>query len=176
MFRTAKERRKSAGSSLKSHFLWVTLHVMLSFQTQIKNITDRTLNVAFSRFRVCLFTITRPEAETQTISAIPLSCHSTVHVRYSLGLCLRVIVKENPQNLEKTTYNVLSVILLIYGFNNMLTPISIQANFSGFIACASSSPSSSLFSKYFSELSIKTRFKGTVSVISIDPQFKDNNA
>ena len=31
-----------------------------------------------------------------------------------LGLCLRVIVNEKPLNLEKTTSNVLSVLLLIY--------------------------------------------------------------
>ncbi len=109
---------------LKQYLLF-SLCFSLSKQSWSNINTDITLNVAFSRFRVCLFTKTRPDAETQTISAIPLSCHSTVHVRYSLGLCLRVIVKENPQNLEKTTYNVLSVILLIYGFNNMLTPISI---------------------------------------------------
>ena len=32
----------------------------------------------------------------------------------SLGLCLRVIVNEKPLNFEKTTYNALSVLLLIY--------------------------------------------------------------
>ena len=34
-----------------------------------------------------------------------------------LGLCLRVIVHEKPLKLEKTTSSVLSVLLLIYGFN-----------------------------------------------------------
>ena len=31
-----------------------------------------------------------------------------------LGFCLRVVVHEKPQNLEKTTSSVLSVLLLIY--------------------------------------------------------------
>ena len=34
-----------------------------------------------------------------------------------LGFCLRVIVNEKPLNLEKTTYGVLSVLLLIYAKN-----------------------------------------------------------
>ena len=33
---------------------------------------------------------------------------------HPLGLCLRVIVNEKPQNLKKTTSSVLSVLLLIY--------------------------------------------------------------
>jgi len=37
----------------------------------------------------------------------------------SLGLCLRVIVDENPLNLEKTTSCVLSVLLGIYDKNNL---------------------------------------------------------
>jgi len=32
-----------------------------------------------------------------------------------LGLCLRVILNENPLNLEKTTFSGLSLLLLIYG-------------------------------------------------------------
>ena len=32
-----------------------------------------------------------------------------------LGFCLRVIVDEIPQNLEKTTSGVLSVLVLFYG-------------------------------------------------------------
>jgi len=35
-----------------------------------------------------------------------------------LGFCLRVIANEKPLNLEKTTFSVLTVLLLIYNFNN----------------------------------------------------------
>ena len=38
--------------------------------------------------------------------------------RTSLGFCLRVIVNEKTLNFEKTTYSVLSVLLLKYGSNN----------------------------------------------------------
>ena len=36
------------------------------------------------------------------------------------GFCLRVIVNEKPLHLEKTTYSVLSVLLIIYGFTGYL--------------------------------------------------------
>ena len=38
-----------------------------------------------------------------------------------LGLCLKVIVHEKTQNLEKTTSGVLSVLLLIYGYDSLKT-------------------------------------------------------
>ena len=41
----------------------------------------------------------------------------------SLGFCLRVIVNEKPLNLEKTTFNVLPVLLLIYVLNIVVTSV-----------------------------------------------------
>ena len=55
--------------------------------------------------------------------ALSLSCNLTGHAQITpLDFCLRVIVKEQPLNLKKTTSSVLSVLLLIYAFN-------IQVNF-----------------------------------------------
>ena len=78
----------------------------------INNNTDTALNVAFSRF----WGYNNPEAE---------ACRSYEHAfslfliqrclrGTPLGFCLRVILKEKPINLEKATFSVLSVLLLIY--------------------------------------------------------------
>ena len=62
-----------------------------------------------------------PEAKVQKSYAQALSLciviQRDMHVT-SLGFCLRVIVYEKPQNLEKTTSKVLSLLVLINGCNH----------------------------------------------------------
>ena len=53
------------------------------------------------RLDLDIFVPNNPKAERESKHVTPL------------GFCLRVIVNENPQNLEKTTSSVLSVSLLI---------------------------------------------------------------
>ena len=87
----------------------------------IKN-TDRTLDVVFSRFKGFFF-YKKPKAEAKRSYAHAVLNYKSqrepvlrhMHVT-SLGLCLRVTVNENPLNHEKTTFSVLSVLLLIYDF------------------------------------------------------------
>ena len=66
------------------------------------------------------FVHNNPEAEAQRSSvqvahALSLSCSSVRYLRgTSLGFCLRVTVNQKTLNLDKTTFSVLSVLLLIY--------------------------------------------------------------
>ena len=90
-----------------------------SFDWSSKNNTDRTLDVVFSRFRGFPFTII--EAEPQRSYAHSAQNYKTDrelvlrHMRLTpLGSCLRGIVNENPLNIERTTFRVLSMLLLIY--------------------------------------------------------------
>ena len=66
-----------------------------------------------------VFVHINPEAEAQRsyAHALSLSCNLTLPEWPYLGR-LRVIVKEKPLNLEKPTFSVLSVLLLIYGIKN----------------------------------------------------------
>ena len=71
-------------------------------------ITDRTLDVVFSRFRVFSFSINlrqKPKEVTR------MRCRTGSFSRTPFGFYLRVIVNEKPPNLEKTTSNVLYVIV-----------------------------------------------------------------
>ena len=80
--------------------------------SQIKNSTNRTLDVVFSRFNCFSFTITlrqKPKEVTRV-----LSCNSRSMRVTPLGFCLRIIVNEKPLNLEKKTFSVLSVLLLFH--------------------------------------------------------------
>ena len=76
---------------------------------RIIKITDRTLDVVFSRLRGFLFTITlrqTPKGVTRRITRHRESLF------YADCFCLMVIVNLKPLNLEKTTSSVLSVILI----------------------------------------------------------------
>ena len=78
------------------------------------NNTDRTLDVVFLRFIDVSFTITlSPKELEQTLS---LSCTLTRHAL------------EKILNLEKTTYSVLSVLLLIYAFVFVFVKYQVYAN------------------------------------------------
>ena len=84
--------------------------VALILKTLMKTNTDRTLDVVFSRFRGFSFTITlrqKPKGVTRMLS-LCLVIQCDMHVT-PLGVCLRVIVNENPL---KTSSSVLSVFFL----------------------------------------------------------------
>ena len=87
-----------------------------SFSHRLSKITDRTLDVVFSRFSSISFTITlrqKPKGVTRIIwvkQALSLSCNSTERepvlrrLRVNpVGFCFKVIVNEILLNLEKTT-------------------------------------------------------------------------
>ena len=80
-------------------------------------IKDRTLDVVFSIFQWNSFTITlrqKPGGVMRSLNRTSSLCLVILHrLRETpLGFCLRVIVNEFHTNLEKTTYSVLSVILI----------------------------------------------------------------
>ena len=86
-----------------------------SFYTWINNITDRTLDVVFSRFRGFSLTLNlrqRSKGVTRMLSLclVIQRCLRGTH----LGFCLRIFVNEKPLNLEKTISSVQSVLLIIY--------------------------------------------------------------
>ena len=68
---------------------------MSSFQDFIDYLmlTDRTLDVVYSRFRGISFTITLRE-KPKEVSRMLSVCHLTLHARNSFGLSLRVIENE----------------------------------------------------------------------------------
>ena len=107
--------------------LWVTSQVsymserMVDYLNQrLIRITDRTLDIVFSKFGCNSFIITlsqkprevlRSRRKTDSLCLVILR-----QLRETpLGFCLRIIVNEFHPNLEKTTSSVLSVLLLIYG-------------------------------------------------------------
>ena len=74
-------------------------------------IVHRTLDVVFSRFRAFSFFISPKQLERSL--SLCLVIQPSMRVT-PLGFCLRVIVNEKLQNLEKMRSTVLSVLLLIY--------------------------------------------------------------
>ena len=81
------------------------------FKHRLIKITNRTLDVDFSRFMYVSFKITlrqKPKGVTRKLS-LCLVIHRGMRVT-PLGFCLRVFVNEKPINLEKTTTSVLSVL------------------------------------------------------------------
>ena len=81
----------------------------------INNNTVITLDVVFSIFRGFTFTKTMAEVQRSYAHALSLSCHSTQHAGNTFGLLPQGNCERDTLNLEKTTSNVLTVMLLIYG-------------------------------------------------------------
>ena len=83
--------------------VFIQFYDYFEIQAQINNNTVRILDVVSQDLGV--FVHNNPQAEA--------------HKRYTCFLsvfCLRVLLNENPQNLEKMTPVLLSVLLIIYGF------------------------------------------------------------
>ena len=79
--------------------------------------TDKTLDAVFSRFRGFSFTKTlwqKPQGVTRMLFLCLLLKRGMCITPFDF--CLRVIVNEKLENLEKTTSTVLSVLLLTYVF------------------------------------------------------------
>ena len=105
-------------SCTQKDFVFSTeIFIKATLRDQFNDNTDRTLDVVFSRFRGFSFTITMRQ-KPKGVTRIPCQDREIACLCPPKGFCLRVIVKENPVHLEKTTSSVLSVLILIYEFND----------------------------------------------------------
>ena len=99
---------------------WGTYSQFFVYNHRLITYTNRTLDVVFSRFRGISFTISEAEAQRSYAQSLFLFCNSTQYPRTSFGILPQGYCERKPINLEKTTSNVLSVLLIIYVNNHLL--------------------------------------------------------
>ena len=77
--------------------------------------------LSFQDFGLLFFFHNNPEAEAERnyVHAVLNDKRERAHTSNFFRFCLWVILNEKPLNLEKRTYRVLSVLLLIYDFHQL---------------------------------------------------------